>query len=117
MFILNLIIDGLILWAASKIAPDVVQISGFGTLVLATILLTVVTALVGLICIAVAGIGVACDNVLWAIIGVVAVFFSSIIAMALLSSWLPGFAIIGFWPKALIAICCSLFELSKPKND
>ena len=116
MFILNLIIDGLILWAASKIAPDVVQISGFGTLVLATILLTVVTVAVGLLCIGVAGIGVACDNVLWAIIGVVAVFFSGIIAMALLSSWLPGFAIIGFWPKVLISLCCSLFELSKPKD-
>ncbi len=117
MFVfMNLLIDGLILWAGSKLAPEVVQISGFGTLVLATILLTVVTYAVGFLCVAVAGIGMACNNVLWAIIGLVAIFFSNIIAMALLSSWLPGFAIIGFWPKALISICCSLFELSKPTD-
>jgi uncharacterized membrane protein YvlD (DUF360 family) len=116
MFILNLLIDGLILWAGSKIAPDVVQIGGFGTLVLATVLLSVVTFLVMLACLAIAGIGALCENLAWAIIGVVAVFFSGIIAMSLLSSWLPGFAIIGFWPKAIIAICFSIFELSKPKN-
>ena len=116
MFILNLIIDGLILWAGTKIAPEVVQIDGFGTLVLVTILLTIVTALVALGCALTAGIGAACDNIVWTIIGVVAIFFSGIIAMSLLSNWLPGFNIVGFWPKAIIAICFSIFELSSKKD-
>ncbi len=116
MFILNLIVDGVVLFAASKIAPNVVQIDGFGTLVLATILLAIVTVGVALVCAAVAGIGAVCGNAIWAIVGIVAVFFSGIIAMALLSNWLPGFAIIGFWPKALISICFALLELSKPKE-
>lgn len=117
MFILNLIIDGLILFAGSKIAPAVIQIDSTGTLIWATVLLTVVTTAVGLLCLAVAGIGVAFDNVAWMIIGVVAVFFSGIIALTLLSSWLPGFAVIGFWPKALICVACSVFELSRSKKD
>ena len=116
MFILNLIIDGLILWAGTKIAPDVVQIEGTGTLILATVLLTVITTVVALVCVAIMGIGAACENVTWTIIGLVAVFFSNVIAMWLLSMWLPGFAIVGFWPKVLISICCSLLELSR-KSD
>lgn len=41
--ILNLFITGLILWMASKMAPEQVQIKDFGTLALATVSLWLVT--------------------------------------------------------------------------
>lgn len=117
MFILNLIIDGLVLWAGTKIAPNVVQIDGFGTLVLATILLAVITLGVAFACVAVIGVSAACGSGTGIVIGIIAAFLSDVIAMALLSSWLPGFAIIGFWPKAIIAICFAIFERSNHSSD
>ena len=44
--ILNLFITGLILWMASKMAPEQVQIKDFGTLALATVSLWLVTIMI-----------------------------------------------------------------------
>lgn len=115
--LLNFVIDGLILWAASKLFPQTVQIDGFGTLVLATLLLTVIAVIVGLLCVLVAAIGAACDNAIWLIIGFVALLFSGVIAMTILSNNLGGFNIIGFWPKVLLSLVMSLFELRSPNRD
>ncbi|MBQ9018642.1 phage holin family protein [Candidatus Saccharibacteria bacterium] len=115
--LLNFVIDGLILWAASKLSPHTVQIDSFGTLVLATFLLTVIAVIVGLLCILIAEIGMACDNALWLIFGFVALLFSDVIAMAILSNSLGGFNIVGFWPKVLLSFVMFLFELSSPNRD
>lgn len=44
--ILNLFITGFILWMASKMAPEQVQIKDFGTLALATVSLWLVTIMI-----------------------------------------------------------------------
>ena len=115
--LLNFIIDGFILWTASKLFPQTVQIDGFGALVLTTFLLTIVTLVVGLLCILIMIIGAAFDNAIWSIVGFVALLFSSIIAMTVLSNNLGGFNIVGFWPKLLLSLAMSLFELCGPSKD
>lgn len=112
MTVLNLFIDGLILWAGSQLAPGVIQISGIGTLILATILIWLISALVRGVSMLVTGVGITCDSIVWTGVGIIAVLFADILAMAILSNVLAGFMIVGFWPKVLLAICFSIFELS-----
>ena len=115
--LLNFVIDGLVLWAASKLFPQVVQIDGFGTLVLVTFLLAVVAVIVAALCVLVAAIGVAFDNTLWLIIGFIALLFSSVIAMTILSNNLNGFMVVGFWPKVLLSLVMYLFGLCIHKRE
>lgn len=115
--LLNFVIDGFVLWAASKLFPQVVQIDGFGTLALATFLLTAIAVVVRLLCVFVEVIGAACDNVIWLIIGFVALLFSGVIAMTILSDNLEGFNIVGFWPKVLLSLVMYLLELRSPNSD
>ena len=115
--ILNLVIGGLVLWAASRLFPATVQINGTGTLILATVLIWVVSFAVALICILIAGIGAVFENWIWIIIGIILVFFSDIIAMTILSKNLDGFMVVGFWPKVLLSICFALFHLRAPSSD
>ena len=114
---LNIVINGFILWMASRLFPETVQIDGIGTLVLATFLLAIVTVAIVLLCMFVAVIGVACDNTAWFIVGFVASLFSCIIAMTILSNKLDGFMIVGLWPKVLLSICFSLFKLNDVVKD
>ena len=112
MTILNLFIDGLILWGGSQLFPGVIQVGGTGTLILATILIWLITTLIQGVAALIAGAGIACESIVWTITGFVVALFSGIIAMAILSNVLAGFAIVGFWPKVLLAIGFSVFELS-----
>ena len=115
--LLNLVIGGLVLWAASRLFPATVQIDGTGTLILATVLIWVVSFVIGLLCLLIMGIGAVLENWLWVIIGIILVLFSEVIAMTILSNHLNGFMIVGSWPKVLLSICFSLFHLKAPSSD
>ena len=115
--VLNLVISGFVLWAASRLFPATVQIDSMGTLVLTTILLWVVSLIIWLLCILVMGIGAIFENAIWVIIGFILLLFSEVIAMTILSNNLDGFMIVGFWPKVLLSICFSLFQLKAPSDD
>ncbi|MBR0467452.1 hypothetical protein IJJ53_00865 [Candidatus Saccharibacteria bacterium] len=53
----------------------------------------------------------------WVIIGTIILATAKIIALYAISAWLPGFNVVGFWPKFLIALACSMFTLSSPTNN
>ena len=110
--ILNLFITGLILWVASKIAPEQVQIKDFGTLALATVSLWLVTIIIYVISLLFMAGGLIFESCSWAILGLFIMAAAKILALYAIDSWVPGLSIVGFWPKFWIAIACSLFTLS-----
>lgn len=119
--IINLFLHGLILWAAWQLFPDTVQIDGFGTLVLVTLLLWVISLVIGLIAILIFGLSVligAGDGLaalISAIVGIVLCFglllFADVIGLDFLSHQVQGFMVVGFWPKVLLAILFSVFSI------
>lgn len=114
--IVNLFITGFILWAASKIAPDQIHIKDFGTLVLATILLWLTTiAIYGISLLLMSG-GLIFESCSWIILGFFIMAAAKILALYAISKWIPGFSIVGFWPKFWIAFACSVFTLSSPSS-
>ena len=115
---MNLVISGVILWIASKLFPAIVQISDFKTLVIAIILLSVVTVIIGLLCLAAVLTGLLAGDASSIIIGMFAILFANVIAMYVISDYLSGFNIVGFWPKVVLAICFSTFQinLSEQRN-
>lgn len=115
--ILNLLITGLILWGASKLFPSVVQAGSIGIIALASILLWLTRITLVYICAIIVAVGALYRNLFWVIAGIILVFFTQIIALAILSRFLPGFAVIGFWPKVAIALCYSLLALEAPPNN
>ena len=114
--ILNLFITGLILWVASKIAPEQVQIKDFGTLALATVLLWLVTIIIYVISLLFMAGGLIFESCSWTILGLFIMAAAKILALYAIDSWVPGLSIVGFWPKFWIAIACSLFTLSGPSG-
>ena len=113
---MNLIIGGIILWIASKIFPRTVQIADFKTLVIAIVLLSVVTVLVAVLCYVIAIISALAGNFGTTLISIIAVLFANVIAMYIISDYLVGFNIVGFWPKVILSICFSAFYISKQKQ-
>lgn len=103
--LLNFVLVGFILYVASCLFPETVQIDGFWTLVLATVLFEVVSLFIGVICIVAVAIGATFKNALWIIIGIIVLLFSEVITMYALSNFLDGFTIDGFWPKVLLSVC------------
>ncbi|MBQ1373730.1 phage holin family protein [Candidatus Saccharibacteria bacterium] len=114
--IVNLFITGLILWIASKIAPEQVQIKDFGTLALATILLWITTIAIYGISLLFMSSGLIFESCSWIILGFFIMAAAKIIALYAISNWISGFNVIGFWPKFWIALACSMFTLSGPSN-
>lgn len=114
--ILNLFITGLILWMASKMAPEQVQIKDFDTLALATVSLWLVTIIIYVISLLFMAGGLIFESCSWAILGLFIMAAAKILALYAIDSWVPGLSIVGFWPKFWIAIACSLFTLSGPSG-
>ena len=115
--IANFFITGMILWIAARFFPEYVRIDGIGTLILAAILLFVAETVVALALFLFFITAALSQN--WAAIVVIfaMVFFAEILAITLLSAWLPGLTIIGFWPKFLLAFAFSAFRISSSRND
>ena len=118
--IINIVLIGFILWLASWLFPQTVQIDSMRTLVLATILLWLITAIIRIISVILVAVGVVNGNVIGVIIAIasfVCILFASVIGLVLLSNHLDGFMVYGFLPKILLAICFSIFSLRLPSRD
>lgn len=115
--IFNLFINCLVFWVSSLLFPKCVQISNFKTLVIAVVLIWLVTLMIDLCGMMATIVGVVVVNPLLAVFSIIFVLFSDIIAMAILSSYLEGFMIVGFWPKFLLALCCSLLHCRKQSSE
>jgi hypothetical protein len=109
---MNLIIGAIILCAASRLFPETVQVSNARTLIIAILLLALVTFLIAIICLILILVGVSTGSLSFTCIGIVAALFANVIAMYVISNYLPGFNIVGFWPKVLLAICFSTFRIN-----
>ena len=110
--IVNFFIVGLILWISTHAFPEYVQIDGGSTLILATLLFFVVTALV-ILGIVFVVIVVLDDLPTMAFVTlIVAMLLGGPIALTILSKYLNGFNVVGFWPKVLISFACAFFTIS-----
>ena len=117
-WIANLLISGLILWGASKLLPEKVIIDDFTTLLVATISIWVVNIIINTLASAMVIGGIFLDGCgcCWLIVGIFILAFSKIITLVILSAYLPGFIIKGFWLKVVIAILCSMFSINAPSR-
>lgn len=118
---INLIIHGVIIWAAWQLFPEIVQIDSMRTLIIATLLLWLISLAIGIGCLLIMGAGFVLDSAAWVIIGLIIVFvmviFADVIGMYILSGNLEGFAVAGFWPKVLLSLCLSLFSTGSTKHE
>ncbi len=114
--ILNFIITGFILWIASNFFQPYVQIDSLGTLILATFLIWIIEAIIVGICLLLLAVAAATESWLLIIVCLGIALFIDIIAFSILSAKLPGFAVNGFWTKAVLSLCCSVLTISKPKK-
>ncbi len=114
----NFIITFVILWIAAYFFPNVVHVDSIRTLIIATLLLFLAEAVVVII-LFIATIFSIMMLDWYAIIGtIIGIFFAEILALSLLSAWIPGFYIVGFWPKMLLALAFSIFRIpSNQSND
>ena len=112
--IVNLFLSGLVIWGSSRIFPNDVIVKDLSVLISVTILLWLTTLLVNAIgfFMMTGGFllsGFGCN---WFIAGFFVMALSKVIALNLLSTFMPGFTIKGFWLTLLIAFLCSIFTIS-----
>ena len=124
IILLNVIINGLVLWAASKLFPQAVKIDGFETLACVALLLAGVTVIIGRVLDVIECFGKlivskikkkAVRVIIIIIISPVTVVLPiivGIITIIILSKNLAGFDIIGFWFKLLLLIFMFLLQVS-----
>lgn len=117
--VVNFFITGVVLWAAARLFPDYVQINGWSTLVLATLLIYVIGTLLALAAAVVAlAVAFLSDNIAATLIVGVAIFaLVQLLTLVLLDRFLSGFTVVGFWPKVLLATAISALTISAPKQQ
>lgn len=115
--ILNFFIMGLILWVATKFFPTHVQIKNFGVLALAVILFWLIEVAITVFCLLIMAFGAAFERVSWIILSVIIAIACEFITICILDAKLDGFTVIGFWPKAIIALTYSLLYIKAPSKD
>ena len=115
--IVNFVIAGVVLWLAARWFPEVIQIDGFKTLIITTLLLFLAEAVV-VIALFVMMIFSLFAFDWYAIFGaIIGIFFAEIFALSLLDAWIPGFHIIGFMPKMMLALALSIFRIPDNQNN
>lgn len=115
--ILNFIITGVILYLASVYFSSVVRIADTKSLILATILLFVAEIIVVIIIFIMMAVSFFSGNLAGVIASIFAIFFAEIIALSLVSAWLPGVEIVGFWTKFMLAFLLSVFRIPEKHDD
>lgn len=115
--ILNLIITGVILYLASIFFSDVVQIADTKSLILATLLIFVAEIVVVVVVFIMVAVSVFSGNVAGVVASIFAICFVEIIALSLVSAWVPGVTIVGFWTKFILAFALSVFRIPENHDD
>jgi hypothetical protein len=114
--IVNFIITGVILFLFARFFPASVQIENFKALFIATLFLFIAEAIVVIVIFIMMAASVLTGNLGGFIGGIVAIFFAEIIAISLVSAFIPGFTVIGFWAKFFIALALSIFRIPENNN-
>ncbi|MBR1875060.1 hypothetical protein IJ798_01635 [Candidatus Saccharibacteria bacterium] len=114
--IVNFIITGLILYLAVELFPEVVIIDNMRTLIAATFLLFVAEIVVVFAILIFMLFSIFTQNYVGIITGFIGIFFGEILALSLLSGWLSGFMVVGFWPKFWLALALSVFKIPEDNS-
>ena len=115
--IINFVLIGLVLWIGSHFFPEIVQIDGMKTIILATVLIWIIATLLVVVSLLIIAVSAACGNVVGIIVGIISVVFAQVLTLIILSNCMDGFNIVGFWPKVIIAICFSIFSVDVKTNS
>lgn len=108
MVIVDLFIEGIILWVASRLFPSIVHIDSTFTLVMVTLLLWLVAVIIRIGCVVVGTIGLFSGNLAMVFLSVTAALFANVFALVYLSNHLSGFEVVGLFPAMLLALCFSI---------
>ena len=114
--VINLLITMLILFLSSVLFPANVRIEGFWNLLLVAFLIWALSAAIAYAIILIFAVGVLFENAAWVIVSFVALLFTNVIAILLLSRWMSSFYVSGFWMALLLSVVISLFSLSSPER-
>ena len=115
--ILNFIITGVILYLAAKFYPAAVQIADTKSLILATVLLFIAEIIVVIAIFIMMAVSFFSGNWGGIVVGAIAICFAEIIALTLVSEWIPGITITGFWTKFILAFVLSVFRIPEKNNN
>ena len=124
--VVNFIITSIVIWVASYFFPGLVQVSGIGAIILTTLLISAVSIPVVLILMlfaikafyAAADIGAS----KWMLIATwVGLLFSALltvlIAVYIASGIIPGFKVIGFLPKLILAFAITTIRIPEKTSN
>ena len=114
--ILNFLITALVLFLAGKFFPANVWTESFGWLMLTTLLIWVVSSAIALLFVIVTVAGIYYESAAWVIVSIIGILFSTTITILLLSKWLSGFHVSGFWTALLLSLVISIFSFRKPSE-
>lgn len=113
----NFFVMGATLYVAARFFPESVSIDSTKTLIIATLLLWVVTALVAIAIILVMAVAASGGNVILMVVSLVALFFSRIFALMILSAKLAGFTITGGWTYLILALVMGIFTVGNKNTQ
>ena len=115
--ILNLFLTGLILFLGSKMFPDIIIINSLKTLLIASVLYWILNAIVKVALFLISLLSLLEGQILTFIITLVGISLGGAVTLNLMSTYLPGFAVIGVFSKIILAFIIGLFTIGKPEED
>ena len=99
------VLYGIVLFGSAKLAPRTVQIDSTRTLIIASALIWIVSLIFAAIGMGAILAGALSLNAAILVAGTMMMAMANLLAIIILSDDMDGFAIIGYWPKMIIAVC------------
>ena len=114
--ILNFFLILLVFYIGNKCFPEYIYIEDTKTLIIATLFMFVLSWLYGLLLLTSVLSIIAFVGCLTTPILILFGIFLTPIKLLLLTNFLPGFTIHGFWTYVLLTVCLSIFSFSTSKS-
>jgi hypothetical protein len=114
--IINLLLTVLVLWVGTTYFHQYIQIDSNQTIIIASLLMVAFDIVYGWFMMASVLTSPILIGCLPLILGVIAIPFLDLIKLQLLSNYLNGFVIHGFWTYVLLVIVLSMFKVKISVN-
>jgi len=114
--VVNFVITGVILFIFAKFFPELVVIENLRALFIATLLLFIAESIVVIAIFVMMAASVITGNLGGIVGGIFAICFAEIIAISIVSAFVPGFYVHGFWMKFIISVALSIFRIPTTDN-
>ena len=119
--VVNFFIIGLIFWISWKAFPEYVQADGVGAILVAVVIFyavgTLVAIFVGMLVLATILVFEKWGVLICVIVALTGGIFAEFLTLVVVSNVLSGFEVVGFWPKMILAFCCSVCTISVKSNN